>query len=214
MLDIKKEVSPILRYGVEAEDNPRVTEIFEANEGAVCVVTQLTLLCACNPLEAPNIITLRSWLEVDLRPLQIAAKIMKPWIEENGDIYCDTEEQREDKRTENVLKDGPKVNYIDDEPSKGRSNTERKVGWSSALGVLESLNGREMREIFDAQKGECILGESVAETMARLKGIEMTEYDKELSEMRAQMKKEYGTASGDRRTSEIPSLSSSDEEVD
>lgn len=131
---------------------------------------------------------------------------MKPWTEENGDICCDTEEQREDKRTENVLKEGPKVKHIDDEPAEGKSNTERKVGWSSALGVLEGLNAQGTREIFDAQKGDDIMGESVAETMARFKGIEMTEFDKELSEMRTQMKKEYGTASGERRTSDIPSF--------
>lgn len=61
----------------------------------------------------PNIITLRPWLEVDLRPLEIAAKIMKPWIKENSDIFCVTEDEREEKRTENILKEGPKVKYVD-----------------------------------------------------------------------------------------------------
>lgn len=67
------------------------------------------------------------------------------------------------------------------------------------LGVLEGLNAREMRDLFDVEKGEGVMGDSVTETMARLKGIKMTEHDKELSEMREQMKKEHGTADGNRR---------------
>lgn len=189
MLELHKELSPYLRPRLVDEDS-RAAKMFDLNEGAVCVTPQLALLVACDPFKAPNIIRLRPWLEVDLRPLQAAARIMRPWIEENGDAYCATEEEREDKRTESILKEGPKVKYVDDEAANDQGKKERSVGWSSSVGLIHGMNAREMREIFDAMRETGPMGETVAETMARIKGLELDEEDKKLIELRSRVKDE------------------------
>lgn len=187
MLELQKEVSPLIRPRLMDEtQDKRVHELFALNEGAVCIVPQLSLLVACDPLEAPNIITLRPWLEVDLRPLQIAAQIMRPWIKENGDIYCLTESEREDRRRKNIRKEGPEVKYIDDEgPTDEKPPAERKVGWSSSIGLIESLNAREMREVFDTMKKDGPMGGTVAETMVKMGKLnQLSKDDEELIKLR------------------------------
>lgn len=193
MLELQKELSPLIEPRLlDQSQDKRVHELFALNEGAVCIVPQFSLLVACDPLDAPNIITLRPWLEVDLRPLQIAAKIMRSWIKENGDIYCTTEEERENKRTEDVLKEGPKVKYIDEDDSVlEKAPAERKIGWSSSIGLIESLNAREMREVFDAMKDDGPMGSTVAETMLRMGKLDsLSKEDQELVEMRSRMFKQ------------------------
>ena len=59
-----------------------------------------------------NIMALRDWLGVDTKPLHAAGTVMKAWIEKNADRYYITEQEREDMRTENVLKEVPKVRYF------------------------------------------------------------------------------------------------------
>lgn len=187
MLELQKELSPLIEPRLlDQAQSKRIHKLFSLNEGAVCIVPQLSLLVACDPLDAPNIISLRPWLEVDLRPLQTAAKIMRPWIRENGDIYCTTEHERESKRKENGLKEGPKVKYIEDEDTTDdKAPADRKVGWSSSIGLIESLNAREMREVFDAMKNDGPMGATVAETMARMGKLEqLSKEDQEVIDMR------------------------------
>lgn len=51
MLELQREVSPLLRpRGLEHDEC--IHRVFNLNEGAVCVVPQLSLLAACDPLEA------------------------------------------------------------------------------------------------------------------------------------------------------------------
>lgn len=185
MREIQEEVKSLIEPWIEEERVAKKT--LQEPEGAVCVVPQLTMLLGCDPLKAPGILVLKNRLEVDKRPLRIAAKVMKSWIQENGDSYCISERDREDQRTENVLKEGPKVRYFDsDDETEGvpsaRNPEDRKIGWSSALGMVDGLNAREMREVLDAMKDDVPFGSTVAETLARLKGVELTDEDKALAE--------------------------------
>ncbi|KAJ9662202.1 hypothetical protein H2198_001553 [Neophaeococcomyces mojaviensis] len=189
MLEIQEAVVPILRPRLLDREG-RASMIIDKPEGAVCVVPQLSLLVACDPLNAPNLLVLKPWLEVDLRPLQLAASIMKPWLKEHGDEYCLSEEEREDRRKKNVTKEGLRVKYIDDDSDDGAETSttndkskERKIGWSSSVGIMEGLDAREMRQIFDHMKIEGHGGMTVAQTMAKLKGLELDEDDKELIQM-------------------------------
>ena len=152
----------------------------------------MTLLIACDPMKAPNIMSLRHWLEIDKSALQEAAKVMKSWIEENGDVYCLTEDNRERRRVENVKKEGPKVQYFDKDPALVVKPEDRNVGWSSAIGMVEGLNAIEMREVYDAMKDDQPMGPTVAETLARSKGRELDADDRELAEENAQVRARYG----------------------
>lgn len=132
----------------------------------MCIVLRLSLSAACGLLEAPNFVTLRPWLEVDLRPLQIAAMIMCHCIKENGDSYGLTKSEREDKRRKDIRKE---VKYIGDKGATyGKPPAETKVGWSTSTGLIESLIALEMREIFDTVKKDGPTGDTVAETMVKM----------------------------------------------
>lgn len=178
-MELKALLEPTMHDGC-------IKEVLSDPEGAVCVVPQMALLVACNPLLAPNIIALRDWLGVDTKSLRAAGKIMKAWIKESGDRYCITEQEREDTRTENVLKKDSKVRYFDNDDDGEtpivRRAEHRKMGWSSSLGLVDGLNAKEMREVFDAMKDDDPFGATVAETISRLKGTELDDEDRALAE--------------------------------
>jgi len=210
MMKVQNRILSLLEPRLLDNDG-NASRIMHTPEGAVCVIPQLSLLVACDPLEAPNLLVLRPWLEVDLRPLQITASIMKPWIKEHGDDYCLTEEEREERRAENVTKEGPKVRYIDDgdedevevteatEPSTSSTTTTkpkpRKTGWSSSVGIMEGLDARGMRQVFDHMKTEGYKGGTVAQTMAKLRGLELDEDDHELIQLREEIAAGKGSES-------------------
>lgn len=163
---------------------------------------------------------LRNWLEVDTRPLRTAAKVMIPLIKENGDKYCIAESEREEKRAENLLKDGPRVQYFDSDEDNGaeapvvRKAEDRNMGWSSSLGMVEGLNAREMRQVYDAMKENSFEGPTVAETIARLQGTQLDDADRESAEANRALVRGVTERNERRREEERQSPSNVDEEAD
>lgn len=72
----------------------------------------------------------------------------------------------------------------------------------SNVGIVNGLNATEMREIFDAMRHDALVGATVAETLERLKGVNMTDEDKENSRLRDQVKSDVESARGNRQTFE------------
>ncbi|KAK5075968.1 telomerase inhibitor [Lithohypha guttulata] len=78
----------------------------------------------------------------------------------------------------------------------------KNIHAKSNVGIVNGLNATEMREIFDAMRHDAPMGATVAETLERLKGINMTDEDKENSRLRDQVKSDVESARGNRRTFE------------
>lgn len=186
MLKVHETLLPFLEPRlIDVEGGPKFRPLIFQNEGAVCIMPQISLLVACNPLEAPNLAIMKPWLSVDKRPLQMIADIMKPWIEAHGDEYCLDEEEREERRREEVTKDAPPLVYIDDDSedemeARLKKPEDRSIGWSSSVGIMDGLNAKQLRKVFDYQRGTGPMGLTVAQTMAKLHGFELDDDDKEL----------------------------------
>lgn len=184
LLKIQEVLLPSLQS--QLIEDSQIHERIAEPEGALCIVPQTAMLVACDPQKAPNLLIIRPWLEVDPRPLGLAAEIMRPWLEEHGDDYIWTEDNREATKLNNIRKAGPKVRFINDDADVSLPNSAR-LGYSSAVGIVEGMNAAEMREIYDAMRYDRPMGATVAETLNRLKGIELSEKDKENIRIRDQV---------------------------
>ena len=173
LLNIQQEVLPILQPRLHDNAGHHITDLIDKPEGALCVIPNTCMLVACDPMKAPNLLIIRPWLEVNLRPLEIAASVMQPWIKEHGDDYIAIEDEREGRLMEHILKDPPPVRYLEED-------NERRLGYASTVGVVEGLNAREMREVYDHMRKDGPVGsKTTAEAMAELQGYKLTAEDKE-----------------------------------
>lgn len=163
LLDIQTKLLPGFEQALSEAADPKVKNLATRNEGAAEAIPTLTLLVACDPTEAPNLLAIRPWLGVQTGPLQKAAKIMGRFIHEHGDGYCHTGYEREARRAEKVASVAPKLKYLDEGDDAEDANEqyglkEGKLGYTSSIGLIERLSPREMVEVFDAMKAEGPMG--------------------------------------------------------
>lgn len=73
---------------------------------------------------------------------------------------------------------GDKVKYVDEDEEgfESRKPEDGHAGWSSAVGIIEGMDERETRLVYDdMKKGKMMT--TVAETLVKLKGVKMDKRD-------------------------------------